>query len=1694
MGQRRRLQLVLGALVALLVPLWPTFGFILEGSHNSFAQFPRWTPGPNGSLELEFKTREPNGLLMYTDDGGSYEFFELKLVDGAARLRYNLGGGARMVSVGQGLNDGRWHKVRVSRIFDKTTLTVDDLTDFKITKSVDREFGSPATNSMVFVGGLPEEVVRRPERALTLPVVILEPRFTGQVGQVVYRGPNGIPIVQDMTASQGVRADDTGSVCDHHDPCLNMGRCYSSDGTAMCDCRKVNRAGPYCEKEETPREATFRGREFLWWDLRRSGGEPLASQADEITLSFKTRHPAGLLFFTGDGKDYMNVALKEGRVLVTVDMGGDPLEVNVRSDRVRFDDNQWHTISVHRRVKEITGHTSFCSLSVSVDGLFTERGTTAGPFSQLSSSRLHVAGADHPALLPGAKTRSNFVGCLRKVIYRADSVVLDLIEMSLSGNFLLQASGQLEYMCQEVKAADPVSFTTAESYLDGPDNGVVMFTRPDAVLVLPSWEAPRQGSVSFKIRTTEPNGLLLYNSGALSAQGDFFALELLEGHVYLQLNLGSGSRRVKATNRRIDDGTWHEVTLNRDAKDGRITVDEVANDFTTPGDSHQLDLEGALYVGGVGVGMTVPPELWSGRLRFGYVGCMRDLVINGQVADLASYAKRQDSGSIVTWCHSDGGSCTSTPCMHGGSCSQGWGRFICDCAHTSFVGPTCGKEASTLSFDGMQYLRMSMGEESRTQAEDISLRFKTSRPSGLLLATTTAMSSDKLELALHSGRVRLTVKLGDRDKVVHAGHGLNDDQWHTVRFSRRAIQLTLRVDNESPQLAHTMGRHSILEYRHVFVAFIPDNTTFKFSSSSGSSNSIWRNTYGGGPQAEVLAYNPPFIGQMQNLILNGAHLFEMARTGHIENMEVTAKFGKTSQVVHHPVTFKSAASYVSLPQLKAYSSTNIYFQFKTLQPSGLIMYNPGKVHDFIAIELINGHVNLVFNLGSGPVRMRDNNKSTLNDNRWHAVTVGRPSPKQHTLMVDDRLATVTNAGSTENLDLHGNLYLGGVRPDMYGDLPRHINSRTGFEGCIASLDLNGESPDPAGKDVLDRSTMVIAGCDGPRTKCRDDACANGGTCVQQWNSYSCNCDMTSYTGPTCADESTAYEFGPGSGVVTFEYPEGRWPDAHRDLLALGFMTTQDDAVILRLDSANSNDYMELEIVEGNMVMVYNMGTEDHPLGELKAKINDGLYHVVRFIRSGPNATIQLDDYDIHSKNPKEIVDLSDIKVFKKLRSRIWHGHQLSVFNGQSRMQIGGRRIRNTRSIDRPFMGVLSGVVLNGERPLDLAAERDPRASVEGDVRLLMRVPRQLSVRSSESLSAMHGNMPRLNPNPWQRTPALPGPVPGVSDDLVFSGAGAGCDVDDEDECIPVFDTGSGDDLITPVYVAPTRPPASHHHKDLISRPDMSGGMDLGVGGKPCDDEEDCYIGSGSGEINTDVYGITDIDAGEGEDSGMDMDNVNTNGPLLPPTEINSDEHNNNLAKTNGSPGSSSSGSSSGSSGSSGSSSSLQSNNSPIAQPTPSSTISSSSTLFTSPTTTTTTTTSTYAPPSHNPPPPPKYEPEDYIYEYPQPPDEATPTREETYPPRDQIYSDTAEFIALVIGIVAGALIIVILIILLILKIKGRGNGHYKVDENKAYNTYKGIPTGPTGHMANGHHGNGNIKPGDRRPVKKQSKDVKEWYV
>ena len=174
-----------------------TAGFILEGSATSYAQYPRWVPGASGSLDFLFYTTEPEGLLFYTDNGGSYQFFQLTLVEGTARLRYNLGSGTRLVSTGRNLNNGYWHHVRIQRRGHSTDLIVDSEVETHESREYEQAFGTSQSHGHVYFGGIAPNETR-----LAQSVVALQPRFMGKIKDVVYKGEDDVPRRPEMSASQ----------------------------------------------------------------------------------------------------------------------------------------------------------------------------------------------------------------------------------------------------------------------------------------------------------------------------------------------------------------------------------------------------------------------------------------------------------------------------------------------------------------------------------------------------------------------------------------------------------------------------------------------------------------------------------------------------------------------------------------------------------------------------------------------------------------------------------------------------------------------------------------------------------------------------------------------------------------------------------------------------------------------------------------------------------------------------------------------------------------------------------------------------------------------------------------------------------------------------------------------------------------------------------------------------------------------------------------------------------------------------------------------------------------------------------------------------------------------------------------------------------------------------------------------------
>ena len=157
-----------------------------------------------------------------------------------------------------------------------------------------------------------------------------------------------------------------------------------------------------------------------------------------------------------------------------------------------------------------------------------------------------------------------------QVVYKNNDFKLELSRLAQEGDGRVTLHGALLFRCEAVAALEPVTFGT-----------------PQAFLALPAWRAARAGSVSFDFRTTEANGLLLFGQGRPQGPGhprpDYFALELLDGHLYLLLDMGSGGIKVRASARKVTDGEWCHVDVQRDGRKGEGAAREGAR-VAVPGE------------------------------------------------------------------------------------------------------------------------------------------------------------------------------------------------------------------------------------------------------------------------------------------------------------------------------------------------------------------------------------------------------------------------------------------------------------------------------------------------------------------------------------------------------------------------------------------------------------------------------------------------------------------------------------------------------------------------------------------------------------------------------------------------------------------------------------------------------------------------------------------------------------------------------------------------------------------------------------------------------------------------------------------------------------------------------------------------------------------------------------------------------
>ncbi|XP_064504023.1 neurexin-1 isoform X31 [Pseudopipra pipra] len=1322
--------------LALLLGCWAELGSGLEfpGAEGQWTRFPKWNACCESEMSFNMKTRSSSGLVLYFDDEGFCDFLELILTQGGRlQLSFSIfcAEPATLLS-DTAVNDNLWHSVVIRRHFKNTTLIIDRAeTKWVEVKSKRRDM---TVFSGLFLGGLPPEL-RSATLKLTLSSVKDREPFKGWITDVRVNYTQASPV-----ESQEVRLDDEQSrLCAREDVCLNGGVCSVLNDQAVCDCSQTGFRGKDCSEGKEEYIATFKGSEYFCYDLSQN---PIQSSSDEITLSFKTLQRNGLMLHTGKSADYVNLALKNGAVSLVINLGSGAFEALVEPVNGKFNDNAWHDVKVTRNLRQHSGighamvNKLHCSVTISVDGILTTTGYTQEDYTMLGSDDFfYVGGSPSTADLPGSPVSNNFMGCLKEVVYKNNDVRLELSRLAKQGDPKMKIHGVVAFKCENVATLDPITFETPESFIS-----------------LPKWNAKKTGSISFDFRTTEPNGLILFSHGKPRHQKDakhpqmvkvdFFAIEMLDGHLYLLLDMGSGTIKIKALQKKVNDGEWYHVDFQRDGRSGTISVNTLRTPYTAPGESEILDLDDDLYLGGLPenkAGLVFPTEVWTALLNYGYVGCIRDLFIDGQSKDIRQMAEIQSTAGVKPSCSRETAKpCLSNPCKNNGVCRDGWNRYVCDCSGTGYLGRSCEREATILSYDGSMFMKIQLPVVMHTEAEDVSLRFRSQRAYGILMATTSRESADTLRLELDAGRVKLTVNLGKGPETLFAGYNLNDNEWHTVRVVRRGKSLKLMVDDQQAVTGQMAGDHTRLEFHNIETGIITER---RYLSSVPSN----------------------FIGHLQSLTFNGMAYIDLCKNGDIDYCELNARFGFRN-IIADPVTFKTKASYVALATLQAYTSMHLFFQFKTTSLDGLILYNSGDGNDFIVVELVKGYLHYVFDLGNGANLIKGSSNKPLNDNQWHNVMISRDTNNLHTVKIDTKITTQSTAGA-RNLDLKSDLYIGGVAKEMFKSLPKLVHAKEGFQGCLASVDLNGRLPDLI-SDALFCNGQIERGCEGPSTTCQEDSCANQGVCLQQWDGFSCDCSMTSFSGPLCNDPGTTYIFSKGGGQITYTWPPNDRPSTRADRLAIGFSTVQKEAVLVRVDSSTGlGDYLELHIHQGKIGVKFNVGTDDIAIEEMNAIINDGKYHVVRFTRSGGNATLQVDNWPVIERYPA--------------------GRQLTIFNSQATIKIGGKERGH------PFQGQLSGLYYNGLKVLNMAAENDANIVIEGNVRLVGEVPSSMTTEStatamqSEMSTSVMETTTTLATSTARRGKApTKEPIGQTTDDILVASAECPSDDEDIDPCEP----------------------------------------------------------------------------------------------------------------------------------------------------------------------------------------------------------------------------------------------------------------------------------------------------------------------
>ncbi|XP_029818263.1 agrin [Manacus vitellinus] len=583
--------------------------------------------------------------------------------------------------------------------------------------------------------------------------------------------------------------------------------------------------------------------------------------------------------------------------------------------------------------------------------------------------------------------------------------------------------------------------------------------------------------IAMEFRTLELGGLLLYNGQ--NRGKDFISLALVGGFVELRFNTGSGTGII-TSKVRVEPGKWHQLVVNRNRRSGMLSVDgEPHVSGESPPGTDGLNLDTDLFIGGAPDDqMAVVADHTTATT--GLKGCIRLLDVNNQMYDL------REKGSDVLY--GSRNPCEPSPCHVSATClvlPEGGALCACPMGREGDFCERVTEQDHTMpflpEFNGFSYLELNGLQTFVPDLQEkmsMEVVFLAKNPNGMIFynGQKTDGKGDFVSLALHDGYLEYRYDLGKGAAVLRSKEPVPLNTWTSVLLERNGRKGVMRINNgervmgESPKSRKVP--HTYLNLKEPFyVGGAPDFSKLARAAAISTSfeGAVQRISIKGDPllteqnirsAIEISPFRGHPCTQKPNPCQNGGtcsprlESYECAcqrgfHGAHCEKVIIEKAAGDAEAIAFDGRTYMEYHNAVTKSE-KALQSNHFELSIKTEATQGLILWSGKGLErsDYIALAIVDGFVQMTYDLGSKPVVLRST--VPVNTNQWIHIKAYRVQ-REGSLQVGNEapIAGSSPLGATQ-LDTDGALWLGGLEKlSVAHKLPKAYS--TGFVGCIRDV-------------------------------------------------------------------------------------------------------------------------------------------------------------------------------------------------------------------------------------------------------------------------------------------------------------------------------------------------------------------------------------------------------------------------------------------------------------------------------------------------------------------------------------------------------------------------------------------------------------------------------------------------------------------